>query len=353
MYRTSLLAAVLGLAVLGGTVTASDMTDSLKKGTPELKSAGPLAFGPEGILFVGDSASGMVFAIGTNDTKGESKAAVKVEKLNEKIGSMLGAGSTDIAINDVKVNPQSGNLYLSVTRGKGSSAMPAIVKLDRAGKLTALEMKEVPFAAVKLNNASTAKRTESITGLRFAKGKLYVAGLSNEEFASKLRTISFPFAEADRGASVEIFHGAHGRIETASPVRTFTVYDIGGETNLLASYTCTPLVKFPVDSLKPGEKVHGTTVAELGNGNTPLGMIVYTKDGKDYLLMSNTKHGVIKVKLEGIDKAAPITARINGTAGLGYDKISELKNVKQIDKLDSDRFVYLTTEGMLDTQQLP
>jgi hypothetical protein len=353
MHRISLLAAAVGLAVLSGTVFASDMTDSLKKGAPDLKSAGSLAFGPDGILFVGDTMGGAIFAIGTNDTKGDSKADVKVDKINEKIGSMVGAGSADITINDVKVNPESGNLYLSISRGKGSSAMPAIVKLDRAGKFTVLELKEVPFASVKLSNASTSKRTESITGLRYAKGKLYVAGLSNEEFASKLRAIPFPFKEADRGASVEIFHGAHGRIETNSPVKTFTVYDIAGETNLLASYTCTPLVKFPVDSLKPGEKVHGTTVAELGNGNTPLGMIVYTKDGKDYLLMSNTKHGVIKVKLAGIDKAEPITARIAGTAGLGYDKIPELKNVMQIDKLDGDRFVYLTKEGTLDTMQLP
>jgi hypothetical protein len=351
---TSLLAAAFGLAViLAGNVSASDMTDSLKKGTPELKSAGPLAFGPEGILFVGDTASAAIFAIGTGDVKGDSKADVKVEKINEKIGSMLGAASTDITINDLKVNPASGNLYLSITRGKGSSAMPVIVKLDRAGKLTALELKDVPFSSVKLDNASSSKRTESITGLNYVKGKLYVAGLSNEEFASKLRSIPFPFKDADKGASVEIYHGAHGRIETNSPVRTFTVYDIAGETNLLASYTCTPLVKFPVDSLKPGEKVHGTTVAELGNMNVPLDMIVYTKEGKDYLLMANTRHGVIKVKLEGIDKAKAISSKISGTAGLTYDKIPEMKDVVQLDKLDADRAVYLTKAGTLDTVPLP
>ena len=30
--------------------------------------------------------------------------------------------------------------------------------------------------------------------------------LSNEEFASKLRSVSFPFSSADSGASVEIYH---------------------------------------------------------------------------------------------------------------------------------------------------
>ena len=42
-------------------------------------------------------------------------------------------------------------------------------------------------------------------------GKVYVAGLSNEQFASTLRAIPFPFTEADKGTSVEIYHGAHGR----------------------------------------------------------------------------------------------------------------------------------------------
>ncbi len=56
------------------------------------------------------------------------------------------------------------------------------------------------------------------------------------------------------------------------------------QPHVLAAYTCTPLVKFPLSDLKPGEKVKGTTIAELGNRNRPLDMIVYQKDGKDYVL---------------------------------------------------------------------
>ena len=50
---------------------------------------------------------------------------------------------------------------------------------------------------------------------------------------------------------------------------------------MLAAYTCTPLVKLPVSELKAGAHVKGTTIAELGNRNRPLDMIVYQKDGKD------------------------------------------------------------------------
>src|SRR5207237_8369442 len=113
------------------------------------------------------------------------------------------------------------------------------------------------------------------------KDHVLVSGLSDEEFAPKLRSIPFPFKDTDKGASIEIFHGAHGRIETASPVRTFVAVEIKGETNILAAYTCTPLVRIPVSNLKPGEKVKGTTVAELGNMNKPLDMIIYQKDGKE------------------------------------------------------------------------
>ena len=81
---------------------------------------------------------------------------------------------------------------------------------------------------------------------------------------------------------MEIYHGAHGRFETRSPVRTFVPFNVGNEPSLLAAYTCTPLVQFPISELKPGAKIKGKTIAELGNRNRPLDMIVYQKDGKDY-----------------------------------------------------------------------
>ena len=54
--------------------------------------------------------------------------------------------------------------------------------------------------------------------MAFIDGRLFVAGLSNEEFASKLRSVPYPFAAVDNGTSVEIFHGNHGQLETRSPV---------------------------------------------------------------------------------------------------------------------------------------
>ena len=39
----------------------------------------------------------------------------------------------------------------------------------------------------------------------------------------------------------------------------------------------------------------GTTIAELGAGNRPLDMILYKKDGQEFLLMSNNSRGVMKI----------------------------------------------------------
>lgn len=149
---------------------------------------------------------------------------------------------------------------------------------------------------------------------------------------------------------------AHGKFEDTAVVRTFLPINIDGEASLLAGFTCTPLVKFPVNSLKPGEKTRGTTVAELGNRNQPLDMIVYKKDGKDYLLMANSARGVMKITAEGITKNPGITEPVRGATGIAgqtYETIKELEGVVQLDKLNSTHAVIVTNSFELRTIALP
>jgi hypothetical protein len=322
------LAAVAALV----SVSAGMAADGLTKGTPALKSVSALAFGPDGVLFIGDPTAGAIVAVGTGDTKPAAKGEVSVEKLNDKLTSLLGGPAT---VNDVKVNPASGVIYLAVTR-TGSGGGPIILTCGRDGKLAEFKLKDVPTATVKLPNATDGKnRAEAITSLAFVAGKVVVAGLSNEEFASTLRTIPFPFETADKGTSIEIYHGAHGKLETRSPIRTFTPYKIGAADYLLAAYTCTPLVKVPLADLKAGAKVKGTTIAELGNRNRPLDMVVYTKDKKDYLLMANSARGVMKIAADPFADAGPIPEqRVADKAGVKYETVDSLKGVLQLDKLD-------------------
>jgi hypothetical protein len=320
-----------------------------------------MAFGPEGILFVGDSAGGAVYAFDTADTKAAKAGAVEVKGLNEKIASMLGASADQILINDVAVNPVSKNAYVAVSRGRGPEATPVILRVTPAGKIEEFQFGSAKFSQVTLPNApsSDAKdrrgqslRQEAITDLAFVDGKLVVAGLSNEEFASNLRVIPFPFAQADRGANVEIYHGQHGRFETASPVRTFLPYKVAGQQHILAAYTCTPIVKFPLSSLKPGGKVVGVTIAELGNRNRPLDMVAYSKGGADYILMNNSSRGVMKMPAAKLDSYSGITAQTE-KAGIPYETIESLKGVQQLDLYgDSHAMILVADGGTMDLKTI-
>ena len=251
------------------------------------------------------------------------------------------------------VNPISHKAYLSVSRGRGPEAVPVILRLDPAGKIEELSLDNLKHARVSLANAPAREakdsrgnslRLEAITDLHYVDGKVFIAGLSNEEFASNLRSVPFPFTAVDGGTSVEIYHGAHGAWETRSPVRTFVPYEIKSEAHLLAAYTCTPLVKFPVKDLKPGSKLVGTTIAELGNRNRPLDMILYKKDGAEFILMSNSSRGVMRMATKGIESYEPIKEPVAGagTKGLPYDTLSEWKGVEQLDKLDEGHALILS-----------
>lgn len=325
---------------------SADLRDGMQKGTPEIQSISTMAFAPEGILLVGDPIGATVFAIDTAEKEGASYDALEVQNLGNAIASLVGTSPENIRVNDLKVNPASQTIYLAVARGRGPDAEPVIVRLTGQGQPEVFELENVSFSQVKLENPPTNTGREgpmgTITGLGYAEGKVLVSGLSSEEWASTLRAIPFPFEAGNQGAGIEIYHGAHGAFETRAPVRTFTPYEISGQPYILAAYTCTPLVKFPLDELKAGAKVRGTTIAELGNRNRPLDMVIYKKDGKDFILIANSARGVMKVSTEGVSQEEGITEKINGTAGLKYDTIEELTDVQQLDKLDEGRAVILT-----------
>ena len=76
----------------------------LKKSTVELKSGGPLAFGPSGILFIGDPKAAKIYAVNTEDEK-TTGTSFDVEDLDGRIALQLGRGEVSIAT--VKVTHSS------------------------------------------------------------------------------------------------------------------------------------------------------------------------------------------------------------------------------------------------------
>jgi hypothetical protein len=139
-------------------------------------------------------------------------------------------------------------------------------------------------------------------------------------------------------------------------VRTFTAAKIDDAQCLLAAYTCTPLVKIPVAVLQPGEKVRGETIAELGNHNRPLDMIVYQKDGASFVLMANDARGMMKIPMANIEEAAAITEPVPDKAGAEYETLDGIEGVVQLDRLNYDNALLLvqSDSGLsLKTMALP
>jgi hypothetical protein len=355
------IAAKSGLACLTAALAFSADIPGGTTGKVLLKSAGALAFSNDGVLFIGDSLGGAVVAVATGDTKASTMAPrIDIKGINEKAAALLGTTPDQILINDVKVNPISKNVYLSISRGKGPDAIPVILRVDAAGKLSEFSLDSVQFASAALKDAPDSKpggrgdpRNDAITQIAFVNGTVLVAGLSNQEFASDLRSIPFPFQGEAIGTGIKMYHGSHGRYETQAPVRTFVTYKDGNQEYILAAYTCTPLVRIPVSELKPGARVEGTTIAELGAGNRPLDLIAYRKDNHDYFLLANSARGVMKLDASHLEKYQPIVAHTE-VAGVPYVTLSEMKGVKHLTKLDdANALMLFDNGGSMDLRAMP
>ena len=296
--------------------TATNMGSyGLMVGTPAIKSVGSLAFGPEGVLFVGDNVGASIYAIDVGDTDGDVSEAVNLNNFDTSLASYLGCSRDDVVIRDMAVHPTTDNLYFSVMRGTGDAAVPVIIKVSGDGAISDLSFEGVAFSQYDIKDAADEDdprlvtrqnlRTVTVTDMSYVDGLLLVAGTSNEEFTSTLRRIPFPFNGEAESNSLEIFHVSHGQYETAAPIRAFVPYQ--GNTSILASYTCTPVVQFSLADFEPGKHVMGKTVAELGSHNHPLDLISYQHDDGEYLLVCNDRHPVFKIACKDIDGQGSLT----------------------------------------------
>ena len=113
-------------------------------------------------------------------------------------------------------------------------------------------------------------------------------------------------------------------------------------------------MQFPIKDLKPGAKLKGKTIAELGNRNRPLDMIVYQKAGKDFILLANSSRGIMKISTESIENAESITDRVADKKGQPYETIESWKGIDQLDLLDAQNAVVVrrTESGSLDLESI-
>ncbi len=345
-----LIAACAVFVILVAAGHSSDNPYGLKKGTAAVQSISAIAFGPDGILFIGDSKSASVFAIDTKDkTAVEKAAAVEIKNIDQKVAAALGTETKNIRIQDIAVNPISKKIYLAVQNSDGT---PVLLSLE-GDKVQAVNLKDILYSSISIANVPGADakdrggrplRDQAISDLGYADGSVLLSGLSNQEFGSTFRKIPFPFTDKQEQASLEIYHAAHGKYETNAPIRTFTTAELNGKKYLVASYTCTPLVLFPLDELKPGKHVKGRTVGEFGAGNSPVDMVTLKKDGSSYLFMANTNRPVMRINYKNIETyEGSLTEPIKesyATAGVNFVTLPTV-NVLQMDKLDETQVLVL------------
>ncbi len=348
----------------------------LAAGTPDIKSVGPIAFGPDGILFVADNASAAIFALGLGPAgPAPDSLGYAIDDLDTRLASRLGCSREDVSIRDIAVCPLTKEVYLSVMRGAGSDAIPVIARVEADGQVIDVPLDGVPFASTAIEDAPDpgderidtlvlpddsaegeefktgsgirlrllrdGLRTVTVTDLDYVDGTLLVAGASNEEFSSTLRRIPFPFNGAAQSNSLEIFHVSHGQYETASPIRTFVPYNGGG--SILASYTCTPIVQFSLSELEPATHVMGSTVAELGSMNSPTDMVAYRRDGEEYLLVSTARLPLVRIACADIDGQEALTEP-EEPVGVPREALSH-PGVLRMANLDEGSVVMLQQEG--------
>src|SRR5439155_1284801 len=178
----------------------------------------------------------------------------KLEGADTKIAALLGTKADDIAIKDVVVEPGTNIAYVSVMRGKGPTAEPAIVRVDGKGNLTTLPLDKVAYSKISISNAPADSPA--------AKGK--------------------------------------------ASARQQSITDLG------------------------------------------------SVDGKQYLLLSNSARGVMKISTESIDKQQALTepVRDGGKAGLPYETIASLDGTTQLDKVGNANVLVLA-KGNIEVVPLP
>jgi hypothetical protein len=331
VLRVGAVSAV-GLALSGpgfpesDTAAAETAGADLPRSAGPLRSAGVLAWGPDNILFVADITGGAVhaFALREKDLTPQKDVELGnfhnfegrdlVRGLDQKLAALLGTTYDRIVVNDMVAHQPSEQILISVERGRGTDAIPAIVKVNH-GKLEVLELEGIPHSQVATPNEPDVKamlefesqRVYAITDVKYYNGEIFVTGISNQRFASTLYRIPYPFKASMATCTVEIWHPVHGEFETRAPIIRQHIREVHGEPYLFAVYGCTPLVRFPLAALKDGAHVRGDTIGELGYGSNPLDMLTFIDpfDHKEYLLVTIDARGGSRIAIADMESAQP------------------------------------------------
>jgi hypothetical protein len=144
--------------------------DSFTTGRPDIKSMSALAFGPEGVLFVGDGKGGHVYAVDLGARASQTvKEPKEITDVEGKLAALLGANPSDVMIHDLAVDPLGKRPYLAVSRGRSSwnsqwllpndvADATVLVRFDAEGKPEVVDLSSVRHARVALPRCPGRRR---------------------------------------------------------------------------------------------------------------------------------------------------------------------------------------------------
>ncbi|MFY0674819.1 MAG: hypothetical protein JXQ87_15580 [Bacteroidia bacterium] len=312
-------------------MTALSLGITLANGQ-KIESLGIMEFNDEGILFVGDNNSGYIHALDfTSEDQKENDFEINIYNVDAQVSAVIGTAQGNVNINDIAVHPKSGEVYLSVTRGHGLEALPALMKVTAKNQIVTIDLSKISATSQSLSKLPDAEknvglrgtagspptpkeiakskrslRTLAIVAMEYYNGELFVAGISNEEFCSVLRRIPYPFNGTESISNIEMYHIVHDNYESRAPIRSMAVKTIDGIDQLVAAYTCSPLVLIPLKDLKNGEKVKAKTLGDMGNGQ-PIDMVPFSLKGEEMLFVTNNSRSPMVIPVKGLNGAKGVT----------------------------------------------
>jgi hypothetical protein len=252
------------------------------QGNPKLKTIEAIAFGPKGLLLIGGGAQ--VVTVETGDVTPTKWSKTEIADIDQMLAGKLGLQAKDIEIRKLAVNPASGKAYVALQSLKTKANV--ILTIDGAGNVAEFALDDVKYNSYAL--AAAKVTITKVTDIAWVGGKIVAATQATDKFtASRVFTIN-PAAKdgAPTQISTKTFHVGHNRWETSAPLRVLMPYEEDGKTSVVGSFTCTPVVRYNIEDARDDDQVTGSSVVELGTGNTPRSMFTYERDGKKYLLVS-------------------------------------------------------------------
>ena len=347
MSKLTTYASVLSMALLAGL----GMTQDASAQAPELdiKFAGALEFADDGTLFVGDNHRGAIYAFELPAEEPEQPTRRRARRrqaeapkaqtgpgsigdIDTKIADLLGVSAGSLEINDMAVHPTTHEIYISVTRIGNFASQAAIVVVSPKQHLRLLDMSSLAFQKQALTEFPQSDMTFAVRGagpsgpplprdiakgeialqslaimdMEYYDGELFVSGVAHENFLSSLRRISVPFDGTQSVSNVQMYHIAHDQYESRAPIRAMSVQEIDGKPQLVAAYTCSPIVLVPLEDIKDGAKIAAHTIMDMGNGQ-PLDMVPFQMGGQAALFVTNNSRTPRVIPLGGLSGARVVT----------------------------------------------